>query len=107
MARVTGSITEPTTADLQEQLEALKIDIANLGSTLTEYGKAQGEHLKSAAKDQARYLREKGEQSVTYAQQSATKAYHQAEDSVRENPAAAVGIAAAIGFMVGLIAGRR
>ncbi len=106
-AETNGSKTEPTTADLQNELQALKRDIANLGATLGEYGRARGEHLKTAAKDQAEFLRAKGEEGVTYAQQSASSAYHQAEDSVRENPAAAVGIAAAIGFMVGLLAGRR
>lgn len=102
-----GGKSEPTTADLQAELEALKQDIANLGATLGEYGRARGEDLKSAAKDQAQFLRAKGEESVAHAQKMTTNAYHQAEDSVRENPAAAVGIAAAVGFMVGLLAGRR
>jgi len=109
MARVAsnGSKSEPTTADLQHELEALKQDIANLGATLGEFTRAKGENLKSAAKEQAQHLRSKGEESIAHAQKSAAQAYHHAEDSVRENPAAAVGIAAAIGFMVGLLAGRR
>ena len=49
----------------------------------------------------------KGEEGLAQAQKSASDAYHQTEASVRENPAAAVGIAAAIGFVVGLLAGRR
>ncbi|MGB5556523.1 MAG: DUF883 domain-containing protein [Paracoccaceae bacterium] len=106
-AATNGGNAEPTTADLQEQMNALKQDIANLGATLGEYGRATGEHLKSAAKDQAQYLRTKGEESVAHAQKTAANAYNQAEDSVRDNPAAAVGIAAAVGFVVGLVAGRR
>ena len=106
-AATNGGNAEPTTADLQEQMNALKQDIANLGATLGEYGRSTGEQLKSAAKEQAQYLRAKGEDGVAQAQKTAANAYHQAENSVRDNPATAVGIAAAVGFIVGLAAGRR
>lgn len=106
-AETNGSNTNPSTAELQHQLDALRQDIANLGTALGEYGKAQTNQLKSAAVDQAQYLRAKGEQGVARAQKSATDAYQSAETSVKENPAAAVGIAAALGFVVGLVAGRR
>lgn len=106
-AETNGSKSDPSTAELQHQLDALRQDIANLGTALGEYGRAQGQHLKSAATDQAQFLRAKGEEGVARAQKSATDAYQNAENSVRENPAAAVGIAAALGFVVGLVAGRR
>ncbi len=105
MARASDS--EPTTADLQAELVALKKDIASLGATLGEYGKARGEEFAHAASERAQYLRARGEEGVAHARDSATKAYRQAEDSVRENPATAVGIAAALGFLVGLFASRR
>ncbi len=106
-ATTNGGKSDPTTADLQSQLEALKGDIAALGETLGAYGRSRGEDLKDAVKDQARYLRTKGEESVGRAQETAASAYHQAEDSVRQNPAAAVGFAAAAGFIVGLLVSRR
>lgn len=102
-----GSKSDPTTADLQAQMEALKSDIADLGEILGAYGRSKGEELKEAARNGTRNLRARGEESMGRAQESEPTAYHQAENSVRQNPAAAVGFAAAAGFVVGMLASRR
>ncbi|MHA3978398.1 DUF883 family protein [Halovulum sp. GXIMD14794] len=96
MARATSSNSEPTLDDLQAQISALKNDIATLTETLKDYGKAQGEHLAA-----------KGEAKLTEAQAQAMRAYADAETTVREHPATAVGVAAGLGFLVGLMTGRR
>lgn len=98
---------EATMEDLQKQISQLKNDISGLTDTLGEYGRVQGEHLKHAARDQAAALRQKGAEGIAEAQDMATRAYEQAETSVRQNPAAALGIAAGLGFLVGLMTSRR
>lgn len=108
MARAdTTAKSSPSTEDLQKQIGALKGDVAALTGALEEYGKAQSAHLKSVAENAARGVAQKGEETLHAAQDQAAKAYHNSEQHIRDNPAAAVGIAAGIGFVVGLFAGRR
>lgn len=97
----------PSTEELQKQVAALKDDVAALTSALEEYGAAQGAHLKSSAQNAAREAVRTGEETLHAAQDQAARAYHNSEKHIRENPAAAVGLAAGIGFVVGLFAGRR
>ncbi|MSU89043.1 DUF883 family protein [Rhodobacteraceae bacterium 2CG4] len=109
MARAadTPSKTEPTIEDLQEQIATLRDDMAALTRTLGEYGKARAEDLSTHARDQALRAAAMGEAGLAEAQRQATDAYSQVEVKVRENPATAVGMAAAFGFLVGLVTGRR
>lgn len=81
---------------LEKQIAALKADISALSGTMKDIGAAR-----------AGAIREQGEAAVEQARAKGRAAYDQAEASVRDNPAMAVGIAAGIGFLTGLILGRR
>jgi ElaB/YqjD/DUF883 family membrane-anchored ribosome-binding protein len=94
-------------ADLNAQIEALKNDIAGLSHTIAELSKAQKNELVASAKGQAQALKTRGDAALQDAQAATQDAYAQAEQAVKDNPAAAVGIATGIGFLVGLIAGRK
>lgn len=108
MARATTSRSEePTIEDLQAQIVALKDDISTLTETLKEYGKAQGQNMAAAARERAEKMAADGEATFHAAEAQARRAYQDAETSVREHPATAVGVAAGLGFLVGLVAGRR
>ena len=106
-ADTNGTTTAAAYNDLEKQIATLKGDIAKLTETVGTYGRAQGRELKSTAAATAELARAKGQEAAAVAQEQATAAYHATEDKVRENPAAAVGIAAGFGFLVGLIASRR
>lgn len=94
-------------SDVNEQMAVLREDISNLTAAVASYGKAQGLELKSAAAHKAAELAESGAQTAASVRKNAEVAYSDAENAVRTNPAAAVGIAAGLGFLVGMIATRR
>ena len=98
---------EASSAELQAQIAALKSDIAALTSTIADYGKAKGKSAAASAKATMEDARAKGGEQLAVFQDEAVKAYRSVETSARENPAAAVGIAAGIGFLFGLLTTRR
>jgi ElaB/YqjD/DUF883 family membrane-anchored ribosome-binding protein len=98
---------ETSTADLQKQIATLKDDIAELTSAVAQYGRAQTAALTAQAKDGLRMVQERGSDGLAQAGDFAGRKYAETEDYVRANPATSVGIAAALGFLVGLLTARR
>lgn len=94
-------------AELKAQMDVLKADLSALTSTLKEMGVSRAEALRTAATDQAASWRSQGEAAVEQVRAKGREQYGNAEQSIRENPAMAVGIAAGIGFLTGLIFGRK
>lgn len=88
--------------DLEAQIAALKADVSDLSGTLQNIGRDGASDLNTKARETADKLRAKGAETAQYAGEQAKVAYGQAEDQVRNNPAAAVGIAAGVGFIAGL-----
>ncbi|MEW9918007.1 YqjD family protein [Marimonas sp. MJW-29] len=92
--------TDISIEDLSAQIDILKADIASLTDALGTYTKAKGaeasEYAKTKARETARAGREK-----------AVEAQLHAEDFVRNQPATALGIAAGVGFLVGMFTARR
>ncbi|MDF3414378.1 DUF883 family protein [Sulfitobacter sp. M57] len=107
MAQSTKSNIAELNTDVTKQMAILRDDIANLTATVAEYGKAQGDIVKAAATSKANNVVENGTAAADAVKAKATKSYSDAEDAVRANPGAAVGIAAGIGFLVGMISARR
>ena len=93
--------------DVTKQMAILRDDIAALTATVAEYGKAQGSLLKTTAAEKAANLANTGAATADAIKLKAEKTYSDAEEAVRMNPATAVGIAAGIGFLVGMMTARR
>lgn len=93
--------------DVKLELEILREDIARLTKTVADYGKSQGNHLKAVAKGHAKDAQAKGQEAADRVVRKAEDTYHDAEAAIRENPGAAVGIAAGLGFLVGMLMTRR
>ncbi len=100
MAKDTKMSKVVTVEDLSAQIAILKDDIAALTGSFSEFGKSTtrdaANQAKAAAHDYADLTKEK-----------AIEAQKSAEDFVRTQPATALGIAAGVGFLIGLIATRR
>ncbi|WP_417274610.1 DUF883 family protein [Celeribacter halophilus] len=108
MARAqTNGATQETSAELSAQIETLKADVAELTSTLADYGRARKDLLEHSAEESFDAAKQKGVKTAEQARQQARDAYAGAEKTVRANPAASVGIAAGVGFLAGLLATRR
>lgn len=101
MAKTPTSQTAQVTVDeLAEQIAALKKDIASLTDTLGSYGKAKSDEMRQSARSAADDLTNAGRAKALEAQQ-------QAEEFLKTQPGTALGIAAGLGFLVGLITARR
>lgn len=107
MAQAAKSNVSELNNDVSKQVQILREDVAKLTETMAEYGKARGLAMKEDAVAKASNVAASGKDAAKVAQHKAQDAYAGAEDAVRHNPAAAVGIAAGIGFLVGMIATRR
>ncbi|SMX42935.1 DUF883 family protein [Actibacterium lipolyticum] len=108
MARTqTNGSAAQTSAELEEQIATLRSDVAAIAGTLSDYGKAQKTQLADAAAETLNGAKAFGDEKAQQAKQQARDAYAEASKAVRANPAASIGIAAGIGFAVGLLTARR
>ncbi|WP_299564714.1 DUF883 domain-containing protein [uncultured Sulfitobacter sp.] len=89
-----------TVEDLSVQIEILKDDLASLTNSISEYGSAKTHQATDAARAKATELRTAG-------RDRAAASYEQAEDFVRTQPATALGIAAGLGFLMGIFSTSR
>lgn len=101
-----NNVTEPNT-DVAKQMAVLREDIANLTSAVAQYGKAQGSRLKSHAADTASDIADGVSHAASAVKARAEKTYSDTEDAVRANPGMAIGIAAGLGFLAGMLTARR
>ncbi|WP_050524332.1 DUF883 family protein [Pseudorhodobacter wandonensis] len=107
MAQAEKSNIAELNTDLSKQVAVLREDIANLTAIVSEYGKAQSGQIKSLVANKAADLADTGATAANAAKATAKVAYSEAEEKIRENPASAVGIAAGLGFLVGILTSRR
>ena len=102
-----GSAATASADDVRAQIAALQSDVAELTRTIGDYGRARGGDAKAAASLKAEELRNRADHLRHDAEARIKTGYAQAETAVRDNPAAAVGIAAGLGFVLGLLTTRR
>lgn len=95
-----GSNKNISVEDLSAQIEILKNDLSGLTSALQEFGVSKTQQATQTAKEKAAHLQQAG-------QEKAAEAQLRAEDFVRTQPATALGLAAGLGFLVGLITTQR
>ncbi|WP_458792839.1 DUF883 family protein [Yoonia sp. MH D7] len=107
MAQSVKSSASELNEDVSAQMAVLREDIANLTAAVGNYGKVQATQLKAVASQKASDVAQSGVETAAAVRRNAEIAYSDAESAVRANPAAAVGIAAGLGFLVGMIATRR
>lgn len=93
--------------DLRRQLEALRADLASVTSTLAEIGKHKGDAVAGSLRDGASKIFAAGEEKAGQMAHAAGDIYAEYSEMTRRNPATALGIAAGVGFIVGLLLSRR
>ena len=94
-------------AELSEQIEILKKDIASLSGALSSLAGSTRDAALNGARDKAAKLRAVGEDQMDAIRRNAADLEHKATTAVREKPAAAVGLAVAAGFLLGFLTGRK
>lgn len=102
-----GKALDADYAALSEQIASLKADLANITGTLADMGRHQGASAVDAARVRAEQLRDMSAEQVEALRLRANDAAAQADAFVKERPATSVGIAAALGFVLGLLTAKR
>jgi ElaB/YqjD/DUF883 family membrane-anchored ribosome-binding protein len=104
MAQTTN---KPTPDDVSEQLAVLRNDVAALTNTLKDLTRAEAQDAADGAKRVARKARDGVEHEYVKLQKQAGDAVDHADALIREKPAMAMGVAAGVGLLVGLMLSRR
>lgn len=104
--------------DVTAQIDTIKDDIAALTALMSEMAKDKRDEAETRARRTVSSVKNSASDTMDTAQLKAMESgeklyseaeavYHKAENSVRQQPAMAVGIAAGLGFLVGMMATRR
>jgi ElaB/YqjD/DUF883 family membrane-anchored ribosome-binding protein len=102
-----ASGNEATVADLTEEIQTLRDDLGSLTDTISELTKSKGNEVSHIAGRQVDAAQKKAAEAADFVNTRASDAQHQAENFVKEQPATALGIAAGLGFLVGMVGTRR
>lgn len=102
-ARLAGADSEALAA----QVEQLKLDLVRISDTLAGMGRAQGEAVADNVRSQAARLYDISGAKLSAAADRATATASEAQELVRRQPAAAVGLAAGAGLLAGLLLARK
>lgn len=100
MGKPTTSSGSVSVEDLSEQIDTLKNDLSALTQTLADLGIAKSNEARKAAGETATHLQNAGRDKFVEVQA-------QAEEFVNKQPATSLGIAAGLGFLIGMITARR
>ena len=95
--------TEATAERLQEQVTALRAELAELGTHVASITKRRAAGLKSAAQATAAEGYAKGEEAIDVVLAELKSLEDQLADATRRKPFAALGLAALVGFLFGVL----
>ncbi|WP_273688034.1 DUF883 family protein [Ketogulonicigenium vulgare] len=109
---------EKTISDLQEQIAALKTEMGRITENFAEAGKDAASRLsdraqdavktaRSRAKDIASDVEDQAHIQAERIKDGAQRGYEQAGEFISRQPATAVGLAAGLGFLLGVLMNRR
>lgn len=103
-----ASSKEPSVEDITQQIEALKKDISGLTSTIADLGRSEADRALNRAKSKGEDLRQAGEDQMEMMRLRAEVYGQEAGEFIRKQPGTALGLAAALGLVAGmLLSGRR
>lgn len=102
-AKANGS---PDTADLADQIEQIKQEIAVLTEMFGDLAKSQGAQLRDKASDLADKAQGAGRQLLRGARGQANAIEDELTRQLRERPLTSIAMAAAMGYLVGMMSRR-
>lgn len=98
---------EPTVEDLARQIEALRADLQGLAATLKALGLAEGRAMAEGLRARVEAAKAAGAERLHGAEAAVSGMISEAEGAIRRQPALAMAVVAALGFLVGLVLARR
>lgn len=94
------------TADLEDQFDVLRDDVATLARLLREVGEGKAGEARDAALAEATALLERSRKALDEGRVRARRTAASVEDYIHENPVQSTLIALGVGVLVGLITRR-
>jgi ElaB/YqjD/DUF883 family membrane-anchored ribosome-binding protein len=101
------STAKTTPDDLSKQLETLREDVAQLTQTLAQLTRSEAQEAADGAKRVIGKARAGVAHEYEKVQTQTLQAVDHADALIREKPAMAMGVAAGVGLLVGLMMSRR
>lgn len=93
--------------DAKNRAQDLASDAKHKAQNIAETARERGEEIAENVKSEATRLYRAGERRAGELAEHAEDYYDEFSDQVRRHPAASLGIAAGVGFLIGLILARR
>jgi len=103
MATATRAEIEATAEPLSVEVAALRADLAALGAMVARIGKQRAAGLKSAAGATAADGYAKGEEALDVVLAELQSLEDELADATRRRPFASLGLAALVGFLLGVL----
>lgn len=102
-----GSSLQDVETSIEDQIEALREEVAAFAKLISERGTKQGKKLRASAESGFDDLAVRGEELLHELQRGYTKGSREVRRTVRQHPVATIGAAAAFGLAVALLLSRR
>ncbi|OCI91238.1 hypothetical protein A6U86_21550 [Rhizobium sp. AC27/96] len=102
-----GSSLQDVEASIEDQIEALRDEVAAFAKLISQNGAKQGKKLRASAESGLDDLTVRGEELLQELQRGYTKGSREVRRTVRQHPVATIGAAAAFGLAVALLLSRR
>jgi len=106
-ATVKNIKSDTTTSGLSNQVETLRSELSELTQTISDMGKAKGNEALSTVKSKAADALNTVEDQTETARLHAMELQDQATDFIKKQPVMALGIAAGVGVLVGILSARK
>jgi ElaB/YqjD/DUF883 family membrane-anchored ribosome-binding protein len=94
------------TADVSEQIATLRRDISALTQTISDLTKSKGDEAVSTAKSKLSDVRDQAVEASETPRLMAMELQDKTDAFIKKQPAAALGIAAGVGFLAGFLGSR-
>ncbi|EIE52856.1 hypothetical protein AL036_17310 [Salipiger aestuarii] len=88
---------------LKDQISTLRSDVKALTELMGEVGKARGTEAREKAEAKVHELRGRGEDALHEAGRRLTELEAETAGHIRTSPFQAIGVAAAVGFLIGYL----
>ncbi|SMY10279.1 DUF883 family protein [Flavimaricola marinus] len=102
-----GTSSTPDIDDLANQIATLKSDLAGLTEMMAEMGRSKKNQAQERIEETFSTARAAGAEKLAEARTRATHMSDDVGDFIHQQPATALGIAAGLGFLVGMIGTRK
>jgi len=102
-----GSAEELTTQDLKDQIGKLSDDIASLTDIVGGLGEQSARQVRDDLRARGAGAAQRGQEELAHMQRTARQVQGDVDDMIGQRPMMSVGVALGLGFLFGMMTGRK